>query len=164
MEMTNAVKSGLAGAFALNAVHESARHFLPNAPRVELMAMKAVDKFILRPLDIRLSERNLYLVTMLGDVVSNSIYYAGIVGLSSDSRKAWRNALLFGAGAGALTVALPPVAKLGQQPTRNFPVTAALTVGWYTLGALVAAGVWQLASKGSQDRGDRYSESDFVLH
>lgn len=110
------------------------------------MAMKAVDKFILRPLDLRLSERNLYLVTLLGDFISNSIYYAGIVGFSSSPKKAWRNAALLGIGAGALTVVLPPVAKLGQQPTRNFPLTAALTVGWYTLGALVAAGVWQFVS------------------
>ncbi len=136
-----AVVAGLAGAGTLNLIHETARRFIPNAPHVHEVAMQANQRFVFSPLGIQLSKRNLYLATLAGDLVSNSVFYAAVVnGMGrSDQNSVWKRATLFGLGAGVLTVILPPLAGLKQQPTRNFAKTATLTAAWYLLGSLVAA-------------------------
>jgi hypothetical protein len=103
--------------------------------------MQANQRFVFSPLGVRLSDRNLYLATLAGDLLSNSIYYAAVVAAigRSDKNSVLKRAAFFGLGAGALTVALPPLVGLKQQPTRNFAKTATLTAAWYLLGSLVAA-------------------------
>lgn len=140
-----AALSGIVGAASLNIIHESARKLMPDAPHVHSVAMRAMQKFVLDPLDVTLSKQELYLLTLAGDLVSNSLYYAAVVGASpekSSQGSVWARAAGFGLAAGALTVVLPPAAGLGQQPSRNFAKTAGLTVAWYVLGALAAAAVY----------------------
>ncbi len=138
----HSLRAGFAGACALNALHEAARVTLPNAPRVDQIGMRAIDK-ILIPKGIVLSQKNLRKVTFLGDVISNTIYYAAIskVSNSKNHSSVWKWATILGLGAGIGAVVLPPKMGLGQQPSRNFPVTASLTVLWYLAGSLVTAGV-----------------------
>lgn len=142
METTRALAAGTAGAFALNALHESARRVVPNAPRVELMAMKAIQRFFLSPFNVHMPERRLYWATLAGDLISNSLFYAFVVGSGKSRRSVWSRAALFGLGAGALAVVSPPAAGLGQQPTRNMKATGAMTIAWYVAGALVAAALF----------------------
>lgn len=142
MKKVNALKAGLAGALSLNVIHEYARHTIPNAPHVDQLAMRAVGLFVLKPLHREIPLKTLRRITMMGDIASNTLYYAFVVGAGSKTQNLWKRALLFGLGAGVATVVLPPLTRVGQQPSRNLPLTASLTVAWYTIGALVAAGLY----------------------
>lgn len=140
-----ALKAGAAGALALNAIHESARQFVPDAPRIHEVAMRATQRFLLDPVGLKPSPRQLYLTTLAGDLLSNSLYYAVAVGAfrARGSKAVWGRAVLFGLAAGAMTMTLPPVFKLKQQRSRNLAMTSALTTAWYLLGALASAAVYR---------------------
>ena len=145
MNRLKALKAGMTGAAALNLVHETGRHWIPNAPHVDLLAMRALGLYFLMSLGLHPNLKNLRRWTMAGDLISNSLYYALMLVASKhqNSRSIWKRAWLYGAGAGALVVVLPSLMKkLGQQPSKNLPLTASLTVAWYTLGSLVAASLY----------------------
>ena len=138
MDPIRSIIGGAAGATALTAVHQSARRWVDHPPRVDVVGRRAIAK-PLRALGIDppLGDR-LHYTALAGDLISNSLYYA-LLGLS-EPRNRWRNAWLLGLAAGVGAVALPPVLGLGSRPTARTTKTAALTIAYYTLGALVAAG------------------------
>jgi hypothetical protein len=140
METAKALKSGIIGAISLNLIHETARKLIPNAPHVDEIGMRALQRFVLTPLDFHPSRRHLRQMTLAGDLLSNSLYYALISGVSErqNSKAVWRRAWVLGLAAGLGAVVLPPLMRLGQQRTSNFPATASLTVAWYVFGALAA--------------------------
>jgi hypothetical protein len=141
-----ALGAGIVGAVSLNLIHESGRHLIRNAPHVDQIAMRAIGQYILIPFRLEVSLKNLRRIALAGDLISNSLYYALVVGASrrQEPKAVWQRSLFWGVAAGAGAVLLPPRMKLGQQFSRNFPLTAALTVAWYTIGSLVAAGVFSL--------------------
>lgn len=141
--------AGVAGAGALNLIHESARKTIPNAPHVDLLAMRGVGLFFLRPLGAQVPLGKLRRWVLAGDLISNSLYYAAVVGASRNQNPAsvWKRSLAWGLFAGGTVVALPSLLRMQQQESRNFPVTAALTVAWYTIGSLTAAAVFNFQSK-----------------
>jgi hypothetical protein len=98
MENLDALKAGAAGAISLNIIHETARKLLPNAPHVDQIGMRAV--------------------TLAGDLLSNSLYYALVVGSGKkqDVRSVWRKAAFFGLAAGVGTRA-----KSGRQNYKASP-------------------------------------------
>jgi hypothetical protein len=145
MKNLAALVSGVAGACALNLIHESGRKLIPNAPHIDQVVIRAIGKS-LRWIGVHPpSLGSLRRIAMAGDVLSNSLYYAAIGGLSvsQSKRDIWMRAWILGTAAGVIVVQLPPVLGLGQQPSRKFSVTAALTVGWYLTGALVTAAVYE---------------------
>lgn len=144
MDTKRALQAGVIGAVTLNVVHESARRVIPNAPRVGEVAMRGMQKFVLNPIGFKPSHRNLRLLTLASDLVSNSLYYAAVVGAgrTKNAKAIWQRSALFGLLAGVLTIALPPVFRVRNQPTRNFPVTATLTAVWYLIGALTTATIY----------------------
>lgn len=77
---------------------------------------------------------NAYKATMLGDVLSNGLYYA-LVGVG---KHPLATGAALGLAAGAGGVLLPGPLGLGTDPTRRTPQTQAMTVVWYTVGGLVA--------------------------
>ena len=91
--------------------------------------------------------RTLRKVSLGGDLVSNGLYY-GLVALG-DERHTWRRGIILGLLAGLGAALLPPVIGLGDQPHRRTPWTQLLTVVWYTLAGVVAAG----AAKAVEDEG-----------
>lgn len=145
---TQDLLAGFIGACALNVIHEAGKKLIPNSPQVDQIAMRAIDK-ALRTYGIKLSPEKLRAIAFAGDIVSNSLYYAAIAKGSdkNDPKAIWKKAFGAGLSAGIGAVTLPPKMGLGQQPTRNFPVTASLTVAWYLIGALATAGAATLASK-----------------
>jgi len=78
--------------------------------------------------------RVLYGLSLLGELASNSMYYA-LVGAGRSKRPLLRGAIL-GAVGGIGAVVLAPLMGLGQQPHRRTPWTQLMTVAWYTLGGL----------------------------
>ncbi|HZT59921.1 MAG TPA: hypothetical protein VFA21_15020 [Pyrinomonadaceae bacterium] len=136
--MLKALGSGLVGAFALTLIHETARRFVDDAPRMDVVGMRALAK-TMRAVDVE-PPVPLHEAALVGDIVSNSLYYS-LVGAGS-ARDAVRNGALLGLAAGLGAVILPERLGLGRQPTEDAPQTQLMTVAWYTLGGLAAGAAY----------------------
>jgi hypothetical protein len=137
MKMLKNFAGGLAGAIALNILHETAKCYLHDAPRVDLIGEEAVTK-LAEKADMDPPEGdNLYVTTLIGDVLSNAVYYS-FIGYGKKSNLLLRGAGLgFAAGMGALT--LTRTLGLSDAPVNRTNTTKALTVTWYVFGGLVTA-------------------------
>src|SRR5690554_4575423 len=139
MDAIRSLLSGAAGAVALTAVHQTARSLTDDAPRMDLLAMDVYAR-ALRAAGRDVPQRGQgYRRVLAGDLVSNAAYYS-LVGLGRPGGAWWRGAAL-GLAAGIGGVVLPPRLGLGSKASGRTPATAAMTVAWYTLGGLAAAGV-----------------------
>lgn len=145
MQFPNALLSGLAGAVALNALHESAKRIVPNAPRVDLLGEQALAKLLKNFGQTPPSGDRLYLATLAGDLLSNAVYYSA-VGASSPGN-AVRSGALLGLAAGAGAVGLPGPLGLSEAPTSRSTTTSLLTVGWYVVGGVVAGLTYRLLAQ-----------------
>ena len=128
---------GVAGATALTAVHQFAQRVTNDAPRMDLVGMRALASG-LRGVGMRPPRPDrLYGMTLVGDLVSNSLYYS----LVSVGRRpnVWARgaALGFAAGLGALL--LPKRMGLGDPPRSASIANQIMTVAWYVVGGLSAA-------------------------
>ncbi|WP_345247883.1 hypothetical protein [Nibrella saemangeumensis] len=134
--------SGLTGAIALTLLHETVRRFVPEAPRADILGMRAIAKGYKAANKELPDEDTLHQMALAGDVVSNSLYYS-LVGLSKG-----KDTMLFGAALGALAgvgaLVLPGPMKLGEAPTNRTRETMAMTVAWYFIGGIAAAGAYEL--------------------
>lgn len=128
---------GLAGALALNLLHETYKRLDANAPRVDLVGEEALSKIIKKLGKQPPTGNNLYAATLGADVVSNALYYS-LIGYGNKNNIMLR-ATLFGiaAGVGALTLTKP--LGLSNAPVTRTTKTEVLTVTWYLAGALVTA-------------------------
>ncbi len=135
MNLKSAV-GGLAGACALTLINEGIALVDKKAPRLDLLGMNAAAKLVKSPASSPVM-KNLFPVTLVGDLVSNSFYY-GLADGASPQRTLIRGALLgFGAGIGA--VALPKPMGLDERPTNLTTRTQVMTVLYYVAGGLIAA-------------------------
>jgi hypothetical protein len=122
------------------------RRRIPDAPRMDLLGMRAISKSM-RKLDQEPpSGKRLFRLAILGDLVSNSLYYS-LVGLGEGGRNAWLRGSLLGLAAGTGAVILPSSLGLGAAPSRRTPSTQLLTVLLYLSGGLAAAAVYDVWSK-----------------
>ncbi|MFB9861838.1 hypothetical protein [Rufibacter immobilis] len=129
--------SGLAGAVAVTLVHESVRRFYPNAPRMDILGMRAIAKGLRYVGQTPPPRDQLHTWSLVGDIISNGLYYS----LTGGGKKAiWRGTIL-GALAGVGGVALPGPMGLGTAPSNRTKQTQALTIGYYLLAGVVAGGV-----------------------
>ena len=127
--------SGITGAVALTVVHETARRFIPNAPRMDILGMRAIARGFYKMDERPPEEDKLFQYSIIGDILSNSIYYS----LTGTGRKAWLRGATLGALAGVGGVLLPGPMGLGTEPSGRTPQTKAMTIAWYLLGGLTAA-------------------------
>ena len=137
MSIYRAMASGLIGACALTLIHQSARQITPNAPRLDVLGMRAVRQSLTNLDQPAPTGTTLYRTTLAGDLVSNAFYYS-LVGAGQPDSAVWRGALLGGL-AGIGSVVLPGPLGLGQAATARTNATAAMAVAWYTIGGIVAA-------------------------
>jgi hypothetical protein len=142
MSLTKAFLSGVAGAVALTAVHQTARRLTDDAPRMDLLGMRALAQIFEAAGRTPPPRDTLYDLTLGGDLASNALYYS-LVGAGEEGGE-WRRGAFLGLAAGVGAVVLPPVLGLGSAPSRRTTATAAMTVAWYTLGGLAAAGTARL--------------------
>ncbi|MET0625200.1 MAG: hypothetical protein ABW250_19845 [Pyrinomonadaceae bacterium] len=145
--MLKALGSGLVGACALTLVHETARRYLDDAPRMDVVGMRAITK-TLRAVDVE-PPVPLHEAALVGDIAANSLYY-GLVGLG-EPEDGVRNGALLGLAAGVAAVYLPEPLGLGRQPAKNSTETNLLTVAWYLLGGLAAGAAYQALSSDEKD-------------
>ncbi len=137
MRRRHALASGAVGAASLTLLHETARHLIPHAPRVDVLGMRALARSM-RTIDQTPPSRNqLYWLALAGDLLSNGLYYS-LVGVG-DKRYIWHRGAALGAAAGLGTVLLPRLIGLGCQPDQQTPATQLMTFTWYLVGGLAAA-------------------------
>jgi hypothetical protein len=152
MQMGSAITAGAIGTTAITLLHEGARQVIPNSPRVELMGMRGIQKYGLDPLGLTVPRPLLYSLSIAFDLVHNSLGYAMAVGLAGNQNKKrlWTTAILYGLGTGIFTLTMPPLVKIGQQPTKNLKATSAMTIGMYILGGIITAAAFSFFSKNSE--------------
>jgi hypothetical protein len=138
---------GLAGAIALNILHESGKRLIPNAPRIDLVGEEALSKTMAWMGHVPPTGHKLFMATLGADVSSNALYYS-MIGQGKDKHLLLRGAALgLAAGVGALKLTEP--AGLDDTPITRTTTSQVLTVSLYLTGGLVAAIVIKaLRSKG----------------
>ncbi|HEX8234334.1 MAG TPA: hypothetical protein VF600_00095 [Abditibacteriaceae bacterium] len=134
--------SGAVGACALTLLHEAARRKVPDAPRVHRLGMRAITKVLNFLGKKEPGQDQLFRWALIGDLVSNSLFYSAVG--KGDSSTVWQRGAMLGISAGLGTVALPEPLGLGKEPSNRTPATQVMTVLWYLMGGLVAAGTSRL--------------------
>jgi hypothetical protein len=139
MESTVSTKlgAGLTGVAALTLAHEAVRALVPDAPRADLAAMKAIDRFcemfdLPRP---RADQRRT--IALGADFLFNGLAYAWVG--RGRARHPWMRGSLLGALMGVAAVEGPPLLGMSRRPTARSDERAGMTVGLYLLGGLAAA-------------------------
>jgi hypothetical protein len=97
--------------------------------------------------------RNLYVVTLLGDLASNALYFALVA--PGGSTWALRKGIVLGIVAGVGAVVLPPRLSLATVTTNRTPLTRAVTVGLYTAGGAMAGAVFGAPRDASDSRAEQ---------
>jgi hypothetical protein len=143
-----AAGTGLAGACALTCLHESARRTVPNAPRMDVLGMRAIDKTVRAVGAEPPHGDRLHNWALGGDLVSNSLFYSLVA--AGDRDGAWVRGAILGLAAGPGAVVLPGPLGLGSAPSNRTNATRLMTVGWYVAGGLAAAAAYRLLSDRSE--------------
>jgi hypothetical protein len=142
MKYKAAALGGLAGAVALNLLHEGVKRIDHSAPRIDLVGEEALTKIAKKTTGGTPTGKNRFLATLAADIFSNALYYS-LSGLGKRKGTYQRStALGLAAGIGALVVT--PMIGLRDAPVSRTPRTKWMTVGYYLVGSFVAAGVMTL--------------------
>jgi len=145
MKLLKSLLAGFAGAAALNILHESVRQLDPDAPRIDLLGEQALSKSMAN-LNLDSPEgNNLYLATLAGDIISNTLYYSAI-GLG-DRKNIYVKGAVAGITAGLGAINIPDQVGLDDSPVTKTNKTKILTVAWYVIGGLVTAAVFNRLKK-----------------
>lgn len=150
MKNLTSVIGGLAGAVALNLLHETARRFYPSAPRIDKIGEEALAKSLSSVGIHPPSGERLYQATLAADVLSNAIYYS-FIGAGKPKHLLLRGAAV-GLVAGIGAISLPEPMGLHDRPVNKETVTSFLTVGYYVFGGLVTAAAITLINKEKKDK------------
>jgi hypothetical protein len=146
--MKNSLVTGLAGASSVIVVHEVTRRVRGDAPRMDVLGARAIAG-VSRKAGIEADEdsRAVRALSYASGLASDSLGYS-LVGASG--AQAWPRGLMIGAAVGLGSAFLPGPLGLGSGPARRTKATAAMTVGLYVLGGLVAAATSQLLGRRRQ--------------
>jgi len=137
MRALNALEAGFTGAGTLTLLHELLKQVDADAPRMDLLAMDALSKFIKVPAPRVYNNTSAYDITLLGDVLSNSLYYS-LIGLGKEKNALFNGAML-GSLAGIGAVSLPEKLGLEEQYSKRTNRTKIMTIGLYLVGGIMAA-------------------------
>jgi hypothetical protein len=134
---TKALVSGGVGALVLTALHETARHRLPYAPRMDVLGMRALRRWVPGLSHERPRSSRLRRLALAGDLLTNAVYYSGVT--TRTSGETYSRAVAMGLAAGIGAVLLPRPLGLGDPPNSEHRANQVMTVAWYLAGALAAA-------------------------
>jgi hypothetical protein len=126
-------------------VHQLAKKINKNAPHVDKIGEEAVSKSIKKMgYDPPKGDR-LFLTTLVGDVIADSIYYS-LIGKGKKENLLLRGVIFGGvAGLGALKLTKPM--GLDDQPVNKTNKTKAMTIAWYIIGGLATVYALKLLEK-----------------
>jgi hypothetical protein len=133
-----AVVAGACGAVALTAVHQVARRLSDEAPRMDVLGERAIARSIEAAGGQAPPQPVLNRWALAGDLIANSAFYS----LVACGRHAhmWRRGVAMGLAAGAAALVLPQRLGLGDAPKSQHLGNQIMTVAWYLIGGLAAAG------------------------
>lgn len=123
---------GLAGALAVTAVNETVRQFVPQAPHLELLGIRAIRQAFMKAEEPAPDSDDTYAMALGSELMANASYY-------SLAGKSTTRGVLLGLAAGLGGIFLPEKLGLGEAPTNRTLTTQIMTVGYYVLGGVVAA-------------------------
>lgn len=139
MKTLIALTGGLAGACVLTAIHQLVKQKDGyHAPRMDLLGMESFKKIGEKAHIPMPSGNKLYTITMISDIISNTIYYSA-AGIGKKDSLLKGTVLGLAAGLGA--VFLPKPLGLDPSPSNRTPQTQALAVAYYLIGGIVAGEV-----------------------
>jgi hypothetical protein len=138
-KLISSVIGGIAGAGALNIIHQTVKQFYHDAPRVDLIGEEALSKGM-KKMGLEPPKGNiLFTATLAADLLSNAAYYS-LIGKANKKHLLITGAATgLAAGIGALT--LTKSLGLNDAPVTRTVPTKLLTVAWYTIGGLIAGAV-----------------------
>jgi len=129
--------AGMAGATMLTAVHQTARQYANNAPRMDEVGMRGLARLREAAGAAPIDQDRLYEETFVGDLIANSLYYS-LVGIGP-RRGVFTRGMVLGLLAGAGALFLPRHMGLGDPPHSDRRANQLMTVGLYVIGGLAAA-------------------------
>lgn len=160
MTLMKATVRGLVGACPLTLIHETARRFIPDAPRMDVLGMRAIAESLRGAGREPPAGERLHAAALAGDILANSLYYS-LAG-AGRAEDALLRAAALGAAAGVGAVVLPEPLGLGGEASGRTTATKAMTVGWYLAGGLAAAVTYQLLTK--QGVAERKNKVELIYH
>ena len=134
---STALASGAIGAGVLTAVHEAGRRIMADAPRMDVLGMRALAGAFDQAGSDPPAPRRLHQLTLAGDLLANTLFYAAVPGRTA--RETWGRGLLLGTAAGVGALLLPGPLGLGRPPHSDSRRNRIATVAWYLIGGLAAA-------------------------
>ena len=137
MKLLSALQAGLAGAGALTIMHQYLKKTDEDAPRMDLLGMNVLAKLVNKPFEEIKHNEDAYNLTLLGDLVLNSLYYS-MVSLGKRKGIYFRGALL-GLLAGTGAVVLPKYLDLNQAYSNRTEITKLETIALYLVAGLIAS-------------------------
>ena len=156
MKPLTALGGGIAGACAVTLLHEAVRRIVPEAPRLDLLGMKAISKGLKAMGTKEPDDDKLFTWALAGDIVSNSIYFS-LAGVGKE-KDVWLKSSLLGLAAGVGAVVLPEPLGLNSQHTNKTVSTKLMTIGLYIAGALVTTAVMKVLKKREERRNEVWEE------
>src|SRR3954465_9012651 len=140
----DAALSGIVGAVALTATHQLARQLTPDAPRMDVLGVRALTRGA-HMADLPVPGRSaLQRAALAGDLVFNSAYYS--------LATSWTRGIALGLAAGVGALVVPQRIGLGDPPRSERLSNRVMTVAWYVAGGLAAAAMSRrLAASREQD-------------
>jgi len=130
------LSAGLAGAVALNMLHESLKN-KRTTPRIDFLGEQALQKSV-RYFGGNITDTDdLYKITLAGDIISNTIYYSWIA--AAKRQNLFVRAVALGLLAGVGAVKLPEPLGLNPKSVAKTNQIKAMTVGYYLFGAVITA-------------------------
>ena len=121
----------MAGAVAVTTVHQVARHLTENAPRMDVVGVRALTRGA-HIVDVSVpGPATLQTAALAGDLLCNTAYYSFAT--------TWTRGIVLGLAAGVGALVLPPRMGLGDPPKSDRLSNKMMTVAWYLAGGLAAA-------------------------
>ncbi|KLT63956.1 hypothetical protein [Pedobacter sp. BMA] len=145
MKKLHQIFAGLAGAVALNLLHEGLKKTGRDMPRIDLLGEEALNDILGTVGGHIKNEKQLYLATLAGDILSNTFYYS-LIG-AGGKKHIWLKAIFSGLSAGVGATELAKPLGLDETTVARSNKTKVLTIAYYLSGALVTAAVLKAFQK-----------------
>jgi hypothetical protein len=133
-----ALVAGACGAIALTAVHQLARRVTSDAPRMDVLGERAIARTVKAAGGTLPMQPTLHRWALAGDLIANSAYYSLVT--CGRSAHMFTRGIAMGLAAGAGALVLPRRIGLGDAPKSDHLANQIMTVAWYLIGGLAAAG------------------------
>src|SRR4051812_2733125 len=141
MKLIHSLLGGLAGAVALNLLHETMKRIQPDAPHIDEVGEEALAKTVEFAGYDAPEGKALTGVTLAADLASNAFFYS-LIGQGKESNLVPRGAI-YGLAYGLGTLGIAKSAPLDDTPITKTTATQMMTVGWYVFGGIVAG--WMIS-------------------